>query len=470
MTRPESNGDHTKPTTEAILAASGAGPALARLPGDDVDELAAAYAAGALDVPPEAAANGARKGRGKGKQGSGGADAEPVETFDDVPDEPGHQVLGDVARWLGEHVAFASALHGVAVALWAAHTHTLSAAASTPRLAFLSPEPGSGKTRCLELLELIVRKGRHVLSMTPAALFRVVEAEQPTILLDEVDAIFGPKAKDHHEDLRALINAGHRPGATVMRVVGDGGGMRTHEFRAYCPVALAGLGQLPSTIASRSVSIPMRRRAPDEHVRPYRERITRPEGEALQRRLAAWAHRHGHEIPEAPTLPAGVTDRVADCWEPLIAIADAAGGRWPDVARDACTAIVDASRTTDEQSLGLRLLGDLRDAFGADHRLATSTLLARLVDRDDAPWGEMLDNKSDKARGSWLSRKLKPYAIAPRAVRIGDTNPRGYDAAQFGDVWRRWLPPPVDPDDHIDTDSYEAAYPDLFDTQSGEAS
>jgi hypothetical protein len=398
--------------------------------GEAVD-LADAYAAGLVPAP---AGEGAQRLR-RARRGSGDGD-EPADSFDDVPDEPGDRVLDDVAAWLAAHVAYSSEHHAPTVALWAAHSHALRAAASTPRLAFISPEPGSGKTRSLELLELLVHQGRHVLSMTPAALFRVVEAEQPTILLDEVDTIFGPKAKDH-EDLRALINAGHRPGACVLRVVGDGGNMRPREFRAYCAVALAGLGYLPQTIATRAITIPMRRRAPDELVRPYRERVTRPEGEALRHRLAAWIRRHRDAIPEAPDLPAGVTDRPADCWEPLVAIGDAVGGRWPATARAACTALVMAAG--EDLSPGIRLLGDLRSAFGTDRRLATATLLDRLAALDDMQWADQLDGKSDKARGSWLARKLRPYGISSRTLRIGDSTPRGYEAGDFADTWRRYL-------------------------------
>ena len=222
------------------------------------------------------------------------------------------------------------------MALWFAHTHAHELAASSPRIAFESPEPESGKSRNLELMECVCHRGKLVLQMSPASIYRWVDALRPTILLDEVDAVFGPKASKDHEDLRALVNAGHRPGATVPRV--DKDTMQVVEFSCYSPVALAGLsGCLPDTIRSRAIRIPMRRRAPDEVVRPFRERTTRPEGETLRRRLAAWVLRHGDDIPEAPDLPEGVTDRQADQWEPLVAIADAAGGHWPDTAREACS-------------------------------------------------------------------------------------------------------------------------------------
>jgi hypothetical protein len=361
------------------------------------------------------------------------------DLLDDVADEPGWRVLDDLLAWLLAHVAYASPAHPVAVVAWTVHTHALDRAASTPRLAFTSPEPEAGKTRNLELLELVVHHGRLVLQMSPASMYRWVEAFHPTILLDEVDAVFGPKASKDHEDLRALVNAGHRPGATVPRV--ETPSMKVREFSAYCPVALAGIGRLPDTIRSRSIIVPMRRRAPDERVRPFRERITRPEDEALHRRIAAWVQRHGDEIPEAPELPAGVCDRQADQWEPLVAIADAAGGDWPHLVRSACVELALSGRGTDDASLGVRLLTEIRDVFDDRDRLDTATIVAGLCDIDDAPWAEWLDGKSEKARGAWLAKRLKPYGISPGVHRFGDESRRGYLATDLADAWRRWLPP-----------------------------
>jgi hypothetical protein len=125
--------------------------------------------------------------------------------------------------------------------------------------------------------------------------------------------------------------------------------------------------------------------------------------------------------------------------EPAAAVSPlAAGGRWPATARAACTALVQAAG--EDQSPGVRLLADLRDAFGTDTRLATAELLDRLTALDDTPWADQVDGKSDKARGSWLARKLRPYGISSRTLRIGDSSPKGYEAGDFADTWRRYLP------------------------------
>lgn len=121
-----------------------------------------------------------------------------------------------------------------------------------------------------------------------------------------------------------------------------------------------------------------------------------------------------------------------------MAIGDAAGGQWPVTARAACTALVMAAG--EDQSPGVRLLADLLMAFGTDTRLATAELLDRITALDDTPWADQIDGKSDKARGSWLARKLRPYGISSRTLRIGDSTPKGFEAADFAHTWRGYVP------------------------------
>jgi hypothetical protein len=171
----------------------------------------------------------------------------------------------------------------------------------------------------------------HAVNGTPAALFRSVAdaTTRRTILFDEIDTIFGPKAKEH-EELRGRLNAGHRRSGVAYRCVGEGTKQAVVEFPAYAAVALAGLGKLPDTILTRSAVIRMRCRAPHEHVEPYRARIHEPEGSKICGMLADWTATVAERLTGYwPAMPPGVTDRPADVWEPLLAVADAAGADWP---------------------------------------------------------------------------------------------------------------------------------------------
>ena len=199
-----------------------------------------------------------------GGEGVGESQAEPADDFSDVPDESGAQLAAALAVLLRRHVAFASRHHPIAIALWVMHTWCVRAFDSTPRLALLSPMKQCGKTRVLEIIELTACRAEMTISMSPAYMFRSVESWCPTLLVDEVDAIFGPHAKEH-EDLRALLNSGHHQGATGGRKVREGTATVPARYSTFCPVALAGIGRaLPDTITDRSIPIRMRRRAKGE--------------------------------------------------------------------------------------------------------------------------------------------------------------------------------------------------------------
>jgi uncharacterized protein DUF3631 len=367
----------------------------------------------------------------------------------DMPSTNGHpfppegvsllsSILDDLSAFLARFVAYPSSHALDAHTLWVAHTHLMDKWESTPRLAFLSPEPGSGKTRALELTETLVPRPLQSINTTVAALFRNISDPDgsPTILFDEIDTIFGPKAKEH-EELRALINAGHRRGAVIHRCVLKGKTVETVKFPAYCAVALAGLGQLPDTILTRSIVIRMRRRAPHEQVEPYRLRTHEPEGHRLRDRLQDWAEQIRPSLLTNPSMPDGVSDRNADVWEPLLAVADAAGGLWPERARvSAVTLVTDTKR--DNGSLGIRLLTDIRTVFGLRDSLATVDIIEALIDLEEAPWGDLKGKPLDGRR---LSRLLKPYEVGPKSLRIGTTICKGYERSDFIDPWARYLPP-----------------------------
>lgn len=351
------------------------------------------------------------------------------------------RVHGYCARFIAYPVSDAAIAH----VLWIAHAHVMDAWESTPRMAFLSPEPGSGKTRALEITENLVPRPVEAVNVTPAYLFRKVAdaAGRPTILFDEIDTVFGPKAKDN-EEIRGLLNAGHRQGAVAGRCVVRGKQIETEEIPAYCAVALAGLDDLPDTIRTRSILIRMRRRAPDEQVEPYRRRLHSPAGHELRDELAAWAIEAEPALLQArPEMPEGIVDRDADVWEPLFAIADMAGGDWPRLARVSAVTLVTAAKAA-TPSLGVRLLHDLRTVFGEHENMATVDILNGLIALEEAPWGDLRGKPLD-SRG--LARRLDKYGVKPKTVRIIDRiglntkTAKGYSRADLHDPWKRYLSP-----------------------------
>jgi hypothetical protein len=92
-----------------------------------------------------------------------------------------------------------------------------------------------------------------------------------------------------------------------------------------------------------------------------------------------------------PELPEELDDRAQDIVEPLLAIAEKVGEEWPQKARDAAVALLTGEHREDSESLGVRLLRDIRSVFdeeGTD-RLRTTGILTALNKRDDAPWGNL---------------------------------------------------------------------------------
>jgi len=214
--------------------------------------------------------------------------------------------------------------------------------------------------------------------------------------------------------------------------------VETEELPAYAAVAVAGLGWLPDTILSRSVVIRMRRRRPEEEVEPYRARIHAAHGLLLRRQIETWIETWPREI-DWPVLPPQIQDRDADVWEPLVAVADQAGGDWPRRARAAAIALVASARET-ELSLGVRLLADLRVVFGGRDQMTTVAILSSLNSLEEAPWGDLKGKPLD-SRG--LARRLREYDLKSKNIRVGrDAVQKGYDRADFADAWARYLPSP----------------------------
>jgi len=301
-----------------------------------------------------------------------------------------------------------------------------------------SAEKRSGKSRLLEVLDVLVANPWMTGRVTAAILMRKVDAKQPTLLLDESDAAFG-SGKEYAEALRGMLNSGHRRGGRASCCIGQGANISFRDFSTFCAKAIAGIGKLPDTIADRSIPIRLKR-APRRQVEPFRRRDVEPEAEGLKAKIGAWCVSNLEKLRQArPNLPEELSDRQADVSEPLLAIADAAGGEWPERARRALIELCAQAQAADD-SIGVRLLADIREIFKerAIDRIASAELVKSLADIETSPWSEWTHDKP--LTPSRLARLLKPFEITPAVLRVGDNTPRGYLIGQFLDTFERYLP------------------------------
>jgi hypothetical protein len=321
------------------------------------------------------------------------------------------------------------------LALWCAHAHAFKAFLCSPRLNIQSPEKGCGKTTLRDVVGLFVPRPLLSENMTTAVLFRVVQSHAPTILADEYDAWL----KDN-EELRGLFNAGHRRGATVYRCEGNNNDVRS--FVAYAPAVLCGIGALPGTLHDRSIGIRLQRAKPGELFRRFDSRHTENEHE-LCRKLARWTADNIEQLESAePKLPEGVFNRLADNWRPLFAIAEIAGGDWPQRIATAF-ARLGARPDIDAEGYRVMLLADIRDILSridADP-VSLADLATELGKMEDRPWAEFSCGKPITTQK--LSRELKKFGIVSTTKRVGDETFKGYERNNFDDAFARYLPPKI---------------------------
>jgi Protein of unknown function (DUF3631) len=343
-------------------------------------------------------------------------------------------ILEDTRRFVRRFVVLTDP-QADTVALWIAHTHAIEAAETTPYLAVTSAEKRSGKTRLLEVLELVVHEALPTANTSDAALFRSISKLDPTLLLDEVDAIF--KARER-EDLRGLLNAGFRRGAVVRRM-GGSNNTTFETFEVFCPKAFAGIGNcLPDTILDRSIGIGLERKMRSEAVERFRRRDVGPEGAELRDRIADWIEPQRDWLHAArPRLPDELDDRAQDMWEPLLAIADIAGAEWPQRALNAALELSGNGNREDDSTTAL-LLKDICTVFsnGAGDRLRTADLITHLAEIEESPWGDWYGKPISPQA---LSKLLRPHRIRTMPVRTDDGVVKGYKREQFENAFARVL-------------------------------
>jgi hypothetical protein len=361
---------------------------------------------------------------------SAGSDGPPeIEPWPHGVD--GAELLDEIAATIRRHVGVPTRAEE-AIALWIVHAHCFEVSPITPRLAIKSPTPECGKTTLLNIVESMVPRALNASNITAAAVFRAVEKWRPTLIVDEADTFL-----PNNEELRGILNSGHARNGGVVRTVGD-----DHEprrFSTWCPVAVALIGKLPATLASRSIHIELQRLMKGERVEPYRSHKA-PYAD-LARRIARWAADNSDALRDAEPDMEGITNRRADNWRPLFAIADQVGGDWWSVrAREAAHTLDHADAG---QGIAEQLLEDLRALIGTEDRITSKALAVGLAEMEGRPWPEF--GKSSKPiTQNAIARLLKRFEIEPRNLRDSDTGQtvKGYWAFELVDAFDRYLQDP----------------------------
>lgn len=360
------------------------------------------------------------------------ADPEPLPD-DEARELDGAALLQETSEVIAQHLTLADHAPD-ALALWVMFGYLHDAFQVSPILAITSPEKGCGKTSLLTLLNALVRKPLLVANVTPASMFRRIEKDSPTLLIDEADTFIHAG-----DELRGILNAGWlRASAFVDRTVGDDFDPRL--FSVWCPKAIAAIGNLPGTLMDRAIEVRMRRQTGEEQakLKPLRADRIQRELEPLRRKLFTWTKAllaDGTLPMREPELPDGFANRLADNWRPLFAIAETAGGEWPERAADAALAF--QTQRVDE-SWGAMLVADCWQRLSdTEHgRLSSAELVEHLAGLEERPWPECVKGRPITAR--WLARKLAAFGVNPKPLRIDGGVSKGYEVADFEEPYKRY--------------------------------
>jgi putative DNA primase/helicase len=327
-------------------------------------------------------------------------------------------VLGRFTRYL-----FLPSGAPVALTLWCAHAHGFRAFLQTPRLNLSSPQPGCGKTTTLDVIASLTPRPLRTENLTTPVLFRVVDQHHPTLLLDEVDAYLY-----QNEELRGLLNAGHKRGACAYRCDGRNNGVRS--FDAFAPAVLAGIGSLPDTLADRSIIIYLIAADPNQVLVPF-DPLRLEIETVLARQLARSAQDNFVALETAnPVLPPTAFNRLADNWRPLFAHAQIAGGDWPRLALEAFNQLA-GQKKHEPLNPALALLAELRQIITDSGlpSLSTTQILQTLGLRPSRPW--LKRDANQPLSQVWLANQLRRFGIHPRILSAGANRHRGYYLTDF---------------------------------------
>jgi putative DNA primase/helicase len=341
-----------------------------------------------------------------------------------------------------QHVVAEECQLAVAV-LWCAHSFLVHndkiQLEVSPRLLVQAPTEDSGKSILLRAVSVLSHRVVRSSALTSATVFRVVDLVKPTLIITEAEQLFSPGTAS---ELLAVIDASNMRSEafTVRNDMAPDGTWTPRLYSTWHTAAFGSIGALPRTLQSRGIVIRLRAALPGEVPAQHRRGVFNPLVDQ-RRMLTAWGASL-EQLPEA-TLPEGLFNRAADLWEPLFAVANLAGGRWPSLVAEAAQQVQKIERPVPQI---VRLLAGIRTAFGSAAFLETEALIRKLLADPEEDWRLAYHGKSISA--AWLRERLanlldppgsqQSYFVDDLGVR---RHRRGYDRRQFQDAFSRYLPP-----------------------------
>ncbi|HHY45739.1 MAG TPA: DUF3631 domain-containing protein [Firmicutes bacterium] len=215
------------------------------------------------------------------------------------------------------------------LAVWIMQTYVFMVFDQLPYLALVGTKR-AGKTRLFELLEMLCFNAKLASSVTDAYLFRSVEVDRVTLLVDEADQLKAP-SKDGLNEKLEILRSGYRRSGSVGRIEGDD--RARVDFSTYSMKAIANVSGLEDALEDRTISLPVERKPKEVHVAKLVHRKVQRQTQVMRNKLYCFGLQYAGRLAELyETVEVeGVDDREAEIWSGPMCIARLLGNGIPDM-------------------------------------------------------------------------------------------------------------------------------------------
>ncbi|MBT5384025.1 MAG: DUF3631 domain-containing protein [Kordiimonadaceae bacterium] len=345
----------------------------------------------------------------------------------------GEQLLDDIVTIIRSHLVLPDGV-AEAIALWLMSTYSIDCFRIYPKLFVFSPIMRCGKTTLLEVLSGFAQRSLPVSGITPAVVYRTIENEQPTLIIDEADQ----HLKNASGDMAAILNSSHNQStARIMRSKPKT--LEPEYFSTWAPMVIAAIGVLNATIMDRSIIISLKRITGQQKKNLSKIPIdftkqTLP----MRQKLLKWAIDNELDILNNNIEPPDIGNhRAQDNWSPLFTIAALISPAWENKC-DTAYRLLEASKSNnDPRSMLLKDIDAIFQTYSGKN-IKSEDLINALTAKSDSIWTEYNSGRSITPRG--LAALLKDFGIKPKTIRQGsNASNRGYEVTDFNDALKRYI-------------------------------